>query len=282
MISGVRRLPLRPYPDERGLFKETFRLSDYDSAGTDPFVQDNVSQSQRDVLRGLHWDPRLSKLTQVLLGQTFHVLVDVRPGSSTYGVSESFDLDADNHEQLFVPSGVANGFLVRSEIAIVHYRQTAYYNPATERILRWNDPFVSIDWPSAAPLLSRKDREAPDLDPTSLAVAPRTTPEDLFATPLPLAIGALGTAEQCPKCMSALHRSRAKSQWERWRQQITGKRPYRCRDCGWRGWGPDIGPRFEGKNIERALSAMTPGSPNLEQLDAPAEPPNRRGLLKLP
>lgn len=161
-IAGVLRVSLRAFGDERGLFKETFRLSDYDAAGLGPFVQDNVSRSIKGVLRGLHWDPRLAKLTQVLVGQTYHVLVDVRPDSPTYGVAESFEFDADQHEQLFVPVGVANGFLVRSEFAIVHYRQTAYYNPATERILRWNDPFVAIAWPTDAPLLSDKDRLAPD------------------------------------------------------------------------------------------------------------------------
>lgn len=165
-IAGVLRVSLRAFEDERGFFKETFRLSDYDAAGLGPFVQDNVSHSVRGVLRGLHWDPRIAKLTQVLVGHTFHVLVDVRPDSPTYGVTESFELDAADHEQLFVPVGVANGFLVRSEFAIVHYRQTAYYNPATERILRWNDPFVRINWPTSAPLLSDKDRLAPDLSGT--------------------------------------------------------------------------------------------------------------------
>lgn len=161
-IAGVLRVSLRAVRDQRGLFKETFRVNDYDAVGIGSFVQDNISHSSKNVLRGMHWDPRIAKLTQVLVGQTFHVLVDVRPDSPTYGVSESFEFDADQHEQLFVPVGVANGFLVRSEFAIVHYRQTAYYNPATERILRWNDPFVGITWPIDAPLLSEKDRLAPD------------------------------------------------------------------------------------------------------------------------
>ena len=166
-IRDVMRIALRPFGDARGVFKETYHLAQYSAAGIGgPFVQDNVSVSARGVLRGMHWDPRLSKLTQVLHGTTYHVLADMRRGSPTFRTWESFELDAGLHEQLFVPAGVANGFLVLSETAVVHYRQTAYYDPSSERTLRWNDPFVSIHWPTTDPILSEKDGTTPDYLPS--------------------------------------------------------------------------------------------------------------------
>lgn len=161
-LKDALLIKLKAHGDHRGFFKEVFRANEYDTVTRAPFVQENISYSLRNVLRGLHYDPPMAKLVQVISGRTFHVIVDLRPDSPTYLKWQSFDLSADIHTQLFVPGGFANGFYVVSDGAYVHYKQTSYYNPATERILRWNDPVVGVKWPTETPTLSERDRNAPD------------------------------------------------------------------------------------------------------------------------
>ena len=154
---------LTAYGDHRGFFKEVFREKDYAERVTrSPFVQENISCSPRNVLRGLHYDPPMEKLVQVVHGRTYHVIVDLRPESPTYLKWEKFDLSGDRHIQIYVPSGFANGFYVVSDFAYVHYKQTTYYSPETEKILRWNDPAVGVRWPTDTPILSDRDRDAAD------------------------------------------------------------------------------------------------------------------------
>jgi dTDP-4-dehydrorhamnose 3,5-epimerase len=161
-LKDALLIKLKAHGDSRGFFKEVFRENDYAKISSAPFVQENISFSARNVLRGLHYDPAMAKLVQVIYGHTFHVIVDLRPESPTYLKWESFDLSGDTHTQVFVPAGFANGFYVVSDVAYVHYKQTTYYNPNTERILRWNDPSVGVKWPTNDPVLSERDRTAPD------------------------------------------------------------------------------------------------------------------------
>jgi dTDP-4-dehydrorhamnose 3,5-epimerase len=161
-LKDALLIKLQAHGDHRGFFKEVFRANEYARLTDAPFVQENMSYSPRNVLRGLHYDPPMAKLVQVIYGRTFHVIVDLRRESPTYLKWESFDLSGDVHTQVFVPGGFANGFYVVSDFAYVHYKQTTYYNPATERILRWNDPVVGVKWPSDNPILSERDRTAPD------------------------------------------------------------------------------------------------------------------------
>jgi dTDP-4-dehydrorhamnose 3,5-epimerase len=157
------KLLVRPaHSDERGTFRRVFSKSEYLAAGiTDEFVEDNVSVSQRGVLRGMHYAEGLAKFVQVLHGEIFDVIVDVRRRSPSFGAWEGFRLSGTGCEQLFVPAGFAHGFYVLSDIAIVSYKQTAPYDPSIEGQLRWNDPQVGIEWPLAGvPLLSPKDRAA--------------------------------------------------------------------------------------------------------------------------
>lgn len=153
-------LLIRPvvHEDYRGYFKEIFRRSDYAALGiTDEFVQENISYSTRHVLRGMHYDTGMAKLVQVIYGRTFHVIVDLREGSPTYRQWQSFILSHHNHLQVYVPKGFANGFLVLSDEVWVHYRQSAYYDPARAQTLLWNDPAIGIKWPVAQPILSEQD-----------------------------------------------------------------------------------------------------------------------------
>jgi dTDP-4-dehydrorhamnose 3,5-epimerase len=152
--------------DERGSFRRAYSVEEYERLGIgDTFVEDNISTSQNNVLRGLHFDMRLAKFVQVLLGDVFDVVVDVRRGSATFGRWAAFSISAEGCEQLYVPRGFAHGFYVRSEIAIVSYKQTDVYDPGHEGQVRYDDPAIGIAWPFVGtPILSQKDAAAPLLD----------------------------------------------------------------------------------------------------------------------
>ena len=151
------------FADERGYFKETYSRDKYVAAGiSDTFVQDNVSRSRGGVVRGMHYDLRVSKLVQCLVGAIYDVIVDAREGSPTYLEWEGFELTEDNHRQVYVPRGFAHGFLALSDPVFVSYKQSAHFDPAHERGLLWNDPAIGIEWPlTADPILSAKDRAWP-------------------------------------------------------------------------------------------------------------------------
>ncbi len=146
------------HEDYRGYFKETYKKNVYQELGiqTD-FVQDNISLSYKNVLRGMHYDFNVAKLVQVVKGRTYHVIADMREDSPTFKQWQSFILSDSNHRQLFVPAGFANGFLVLSDIALVQYKQGTYWSAETDQGFLWNDPLVGIRWPIKDPILSEKD-----------------------------------------------------------------------------------------------------------------------------
>ena len=153
--------------DERGQFFESWSAERYASWGLpERFVQDNVSYSTGGVVRGLHlqFPHGQGKLISVLRGEIFDVAVDVRRGSPTFGRWCAERLSADNARQLWVPEGFAHGFMVVGDEALVTYKVTAPYNPATELTIAWDDPYLGIPWPiDAAPRLSPRDAAAPRL-----------------------------------------------------------------------------------------------------------------------
>jgi len=155
------------FGDERGFFLETFQAERYaELAGiTLPFVQDNHSRSSKAVLRGLHYQKKKpqGKLVRVVRGEVYDVAVDIRQGSSTFGQWEGVILSEENKKQFWVPAGFAHGFLVLSETADFEYKCTDYYDPADEGSILWNDPDLSIPWPTDAPTLSEKDANAEKL-----------------------------------------------------------------------------------------------------------------------
>jgi dTDP-4-dehydrorhamnose 3,5-epimerase len=166
-IDGVLMLEPKVFGDARGFFFESFNARDFAAAtGVDlPFVQDNHSRSAQGVLRGLHYQVQhpQGKLVRVTEGEVFDVVVDIRPGSPTRGQWVGERLSADNKRQMWVPPGLAHGFLVLSEHADFLYKTTDYWYPAHERSLLWSDPDVAIAWPvlPMAPLLAAKDASAP-------------------------------------------------------------------------------------------------------------------------
>lgn len=165
-IADVFVLEPKVFGDARGFFYESFNQHAFEAAvGCHvSFVQDNHSKSARDVLRGLHFQrpPHAQgKLVRVVAGAVFDVAVDIRKDSPTYGQWVGEVLSAENNRQLWIPAGLAHGFLVLSESAEFLYKTTDYYAPAAECTLRWDDPQLNIDWPlqGRTPLLSAKDRE---------------------------------------------------------------------------------------------------------------------------
>jgi dTDP-4-dehydrorhamnose 3,5-epimerase len=164
-IPDVLLLEPRVFGDARGFFLESFNQTAFSAAtGLDvTFVQDNHSRSSRGVLRGLHYQLQQpqGKLVRVVRGAVFDVAVDIRRGSPTFGQWAGAELSEDNHRQMWVPPGLAHGFLVLSESADFLYKTTDYYAPQHERAIAWNDPDIGIEWPlSDPPLLSGKDLQA--------------------------------------------------------------------------------------------------------------------------
>ena len=166
-IEGVLILQPKVFGDARGFFLESFNQKVFDEAVGHhvDFVQDNHSRSARGVLRGLHFqrgEKAQGKLVRVVAGAVFDVAVDIRRDSPTFGRWVGVELSADNHRQLWVPPGLAHGFLVLSETADFLYKTTDFYSPQHEGAVRWDDPELAIAWPDvgAAPTLSAKDAAA--------------------------------------------------------------------------------------------------------------------------
>ena len=173
-IEGVLILEPKVFGDERGFFMESFNQTRFDDAvGRHvDFVQDNHSRSRKGVLRGLHYQlpPHAQgKLVRVTQGSVFDVAVDIRRGSSTFGQWVGVELSGENHRQLWLPPGMAHGFLVTSDSADFLYKTTDYYAPQSEACIHWNDSTLGITWPDVgvAPAVSGKDAQG-----ASLADAP--------------------------------------------------------------------------------------------------------------
>jgi dTDP-4-dehydrorhamnose 3,5-epimerase len=166
-LDGLVLLEPAVHGDARGFFMETFR-ADVASAHGIPldFVQDNHSRSRRGTLRGIHFQthPGQGKLVRVARGAVWDVVVDLRRDSPTFGQWEGITLDDESGRMLWIPIGFGHGFLVLSDVADFVYKCTAYYDPATEAGIRFDDPSLGIEWPSDMELLySERDRTAPSL-----------------------------------------------------------------------------------------------------------------------
>jgi dTDP-4-dehydrorhamnose 3,5-epimerase len=164
------------FGDERGFFMETYNEARYRDRGLSTrFVQDNLSFSQRSVLRGLHYQnpDAQGKLLHVPRGEVFDVAVDIRQGSPTFGEWIGVALSEENRRQLWVPEGFAHGFQVTSAHALLLYKCTAPYNREAEGAILWNDPEIGIDWPIEEPILSERDRNAPLLSELATDRLPR-------------------------------------------------------------------------------------------------------------
>jgi dTDP-4-dehydrorhamnose 3,5-epimerase len=163
-IRSMLIIESRIFGDERGWFTESFNTQDFSVAtGLNvEFVQDNHSFSRQWTLRGLHYQmgcPQ-GKLVRVIAGRIFDVVVDIRKDSPTFGQWLGIEVDSQNHRQLWIPEGLAHGFLALTETAEVLYKTTDYYHPQSEVCLAWNDPSVGIEWPlpeGVTPNMNAKD-----------------------------------------------------------------------------------------------------------------------------
>ena len=169
-IAGVYLIQPTRFEDERGHFSELWRESALAELIGQPlhFVQENESVSRFGVLRGLHFQIApfaQAKLIRVLQGRVLDVAVDLRIESQTYGQHIALELDAENGELLFLPKGVAHGFVVLSDSARVNYKTDAYYSPDHERGVRYDDPTLAIDWalPAEQLIVSARDQALPFL-----------------------------------------------------------------------------------------------------------------------
>jgi len=152
------------FKDERGFFAETYKKPLFIKENIPEFIQENLSKSQKNVLRGLHYQKKNSaqgKLITVFEGIIFDVAVDIRIGSPTYGKSISKKLSAKDHKLLYIPEGFAHGFCVLSDYALFSYKVTKVYNPEEERGIKWD--CLGIKWPISNPILSERDKKLPEL-----------------------------------------------------------------------------------------------------------------------
>ena len=175
-LPGVMIIEPKVFGDARGFFMETWNQERYVEHGLPAvFVQDNISFSQKGVLRGLHFqNPNAQgKLVYVLQGEVFDVAVDIRMGSPTFGKSVGVTLSSENRRQFYIPAGFAHGFCVTSDTALFAYKCTEMYQPQSEYGVSWNDPDLGINWPLEKPLLSEKDLINPRLRDIEQRLLPR-------------------------------------------------------------------------------------------------------------
>jgi dTDP-4-dehydrorhamnose 3,5-epimerase len=165
-IPGALIIEPDVFRDERGFFVETSRAEWFRDLGiTHDWVQDNHSRSRRGVLRGLHFQtrPGQAKLLRCARGRILDVIVDLRRGSPAYGRAIAVELNDETAHMLYVPIGLAHGFVGLSDEADVMYRCSAYFDASTEAGIAWNDPDVAAPWPDMPVTVSARDQAAPRL-----------------------------------------------------------------------------------------------------------------------
>ncbi|MFZ0483254.1 MAG: dTDP-4-dehydrorhamnose 3,5-epimerase [Desulfobacterales bacterium] len=161
-IEGILIIEPKTFKDNRGFFMETYNQKRYNTSGINAtFVQDNLSYSLKNTLRGLHFQIKhpQAKLIQVISGEIFDVAVDLRSGSATFGKWTGIHLSDENKRQMYIPKGFAHGFCVLSEFALFHYKCSDFYVPEDEGGLIWSDPDIGIEWPVENPIISEKDNQ---------------------------------------------------------------------------------------------------------------------------
>ena len=174
-IDGLICFKPKRFQDYRGFFTEVFRQSAFENAvGSQfEFVQENTSLTLKaGTIRGLHTQipPHAQgKLIRCVSGKVFDVAVDIRHGSDTFGRWVGIELSAENGKQLWIPPGFLHGFCTMEPNSEVTYKCTAYYSPAHDRAVAWNDDQIGIDWPVKNPILSEKDLAAPKLNAVDFA-----------------------------------------------------------------------------------------------------------------
>ena len=166
-LPGVFLIQPKRYDDARGFFVETFQQEAFAAAGiTHAFVQDNLSFSKKNVLRGLHFQKKphaQAKLVRCASGEIYDVAADHNPDSATFGKHVAVTLSGEKQTMLYVPAEYVHGFCVLSDEAIVEYKVSDYYHPECASGVRYDDPVFNIAWPVSDPVLSEQDKQWPVL-----------------------------------------------------------------------------------------------------------------------
>lgn len=164
-IPGLFVINRPAFADERGFFREIFRLDELEQAIGMEFkpVQCNHSNSKPGVLRGLHAEG-WNKLVYPMTGEVFVAIVDIRENSEAFAKVETFNFNSENRSALFIPKGLANSFCVLGEeIADYFYLVDAYYDGSDTRAIAYDDPDLNINWPIKNPIISKRDKDNPRL-----------------------------------------------------------------------------------------------------------------------
>ena len=157
-LSGVMKIELESFSDHRGKYTETYNEDAYIQAGIDVnFIQDDISFSKKNVLRGIHGDGETYKLVSCLHGSFVLIVVNNDSTSEEYKKWISFNLSGNDDKQILIPPKFGNGHFVTSDDAIFHYKQNTYYNPQGQFTIMWNDPEYNFVWPNNNPILSKRD-----------------------------------------------------------------------------------------------------------------------------
>lgn len=157
-LKGVRLIQLDAFEDHRGRYLEIYNEENYRKAGIDTkFVQDCVSTSSRNVLRGIHGDAETWKLISCVRGSFYLMVVNCDTESADFGQWEAFTLSDTNGLQVLVPAKFGNGHYILSDVAAFHYKQSTNYNPMGQFTYKWDDPKLKMWWPTKSPILSRRD-----------------------------------------------------------------------------------------------------------------------------
>ena len=159
-LGDVLLIKLDVFEDYRGEYIETYNEELYRKKGINiKFVQDDISVSTKNVLRGIHGDSETWKLISCLYGKFYLIVVNCDVSSENFGKWESFVLSDVNRLQVLVPPKYGNAHLILSNKAIFHYKQSTYYNPEKQFTYKWNEPKFNIWWPIKNPILSQRDEE---------------------------------------------------------------------------------------------------------------------------
>ena len=157
-IDGVLLIKLGIFEDHRGEYIETYNVALYEEKGIDTkFVQDDISVSSRNVLRGIHGDDQTWKLISCLHGRFYLVVVNCDTESKDFGKWQSFVLSDKNRQQVLIPPKYGNAHLALSDRTIFHYKQSTYYDRKKQFTYKWDDPKFNIWWPIKNPILSQRD-----------------------------------------------------------------------------------------------------------------------------
>ena len=164
LINGIIVIKTSFFLDKRGKFGEIYNKKFYNSNGINVnFIQDNFSISKKNSLRGLHFrkNKPQAQLVTILEGEIYDVILDLREGSKTFGKWYSINLSANDVNQVFMDSGFAHGYFVKSDVAKIHYKVSELYDPKDDFGVRWNDPDIGIIWPNKNPFIKERDSKFP-------------------------------------------------------------------------------------------------------------------------